>query len=204
MDLLDNYKKAWENQPEAEHKISRNEIFKMMHAKSSSIVKWIFIIGLCEFISIPLTYFLIDIEKAIKVYEDLGLLNFVIYSSFITFPVLLYFLYKFYTNYKNISVIDDTKILMIKILKTRKTVKNYVIFNLSLMTLFLIILSIAGILHFEHEIENTKFIIIILVIVAIIIASVVSYWLLYQLLYGILLKKLNKNYKELAKLDELN
>jgi hypothetical protein len=30
------------------------------------------------------------------------------------------------------------------------------------------------------------------------------FWLFYQLIYGILLKKLNRNYKELAKLDELN
>ena len=30
------------------------------------------------------------------------------------------------------------------------------------------------------------------------------YWLFYQLLYGILLRKLNKNYKDLSKLEELN
>ena len=47
---LSNYKKAWKNQPEEENKISALEIYKMTQSKSNSIVKWIFIIGLLEFV----------------------------------------------------------------------------------------------------------------------------------------------------------
>ena len=52
MDLLDKYKKTWSNQPEEAHKLSKVEIYKMAHSKSTSIVKWIFIIGLLEFLII--------------------------------------------------------------------------------------------------------------------------------------------------------
>ncbi len=49
MDLA-NYKKVWKNQPEEKNKISALEIYKMTQSKSNSIVKWIFIIGLLEFV----------------------------------------------------------------------------------------------------------------------------------------------------------
>ncbi len=41
MDLLENYKKAWVNQPEDSEKLSSLEIYKLEHSKSSSIVPWI-------------------------------------------------------------------------------------------------------------------------------------------------------------------
>ena len=204
MDLLDNYKKAWENQPEDAHKISRTEIFKMMHAKSSSIVKWIFIIGLLEFIVLSLFYLLFfDLKKTMNFYEDLGLTNFIIVSSLVTIPILFYFLYQFYKNYKNISVVENTKNLMNTILRTRKTVKNYVLFNLSYFVITFIIISIVQINHLEEVISATKLMTLIFIIVIIIAISVCLFLLFYQLLYGFLLKKLNKNYKELVKLDEL-
>ena len=37
MDLLDDYKKAWKNQPEGNQKISAVEIYKMAQAKSTSL-----------------------------------------------------------------------------------------------------------------------------------------------------------------------
>jgi F0F1-type ATP synthase membrane subunit b/b' len=45
------------------------------------------------------------------------------------------------------------------------------------------------------------FIIAQIVLIAIMILIL---WLFYYLLYGILLKKLNKNYKELTKLNEIS
>jgi len=45
------------------------------------------------------------------------------------------------------------------------------------------------------------FIIAQIVVIAIMILIL---WLFYYLLYGILLKKLNKNYKELTKLNEIS
>ena len=62
MDLLDKYKKAWKNQPEEASKRSTVEIYKLAQSNSSSIVKWIFIIGILTgtfssiFIASPVFY----------------------------------------------------------------------------------------------------------------------------------------------------
>ena len=201
MDLLDNYKKAWDNQPEDAHKVSSLEIYKMAQSKSSSIVKWIFIIGIAEFVGLNSLYFFIDMGEAMKEYEKLGIENFVFYSQIAAYIILFYFLAKFYQNYKRISVTASTNALMKKILKTRKTVRNYVIFNLGYMVLIIMVVSIASI-NMNFEELNTKQ--LLLIVLSTLIATLLILgllWLFYQLLYGILLRKLNRNYKELAKLD---
>jgi len=204
MDVLDNYKKAWENQPEEVSKFSSIEIYKMAHSKSSSIVKWIFIIGILEFVVLNSLYFFIDMDEAIKEYEKLGLENFIFYSQIAAYVILFYFLWMFYQNYKKISTIDSTKTLMKKIIKTRKTVRNYVLFNLGYMALVMLVFTIATI-NVNFDEYNAKQ--ILLITVATLIATLLILgilWLFYQLLYGILLRKLKRNYKELAKLDNLN
>lgn len=204
MDVLDNYKKVWENQPEERSKFSAIEIYKMAHSKSSSIVKWIFIIGILEFVFLNSLYLFIDMDEAMKEYEKLGLEDFVFYSQIAAYAILLYFLWAFYQNYKKISTIDSTKTLMKKIIKTRKTVRNYVLFNLGYMALVMLVVTTATI-NMNFDDLNTKQ--LILIIISTLIATLLILgllWLFYQLLYGILLRKLNRNYKELAKLDDIN
>ena len=135
MDLLDNYKKAWENQPEEVSKFSSLEIYKLAHSKSSSIVKWIFIIGILEFVFWG-TINLFVPENVYKIYRDLNLMNFI--NIFITlhYIVIIIFLFLFYKNYKRISIINNTKKLINSILRIRKTVKYYVYYNL--ITVFLV------------------------------------------------------------------
>ncbi|CAM1357965.1 conserved membrane hypothetical protein [Tenacibaculum sediminilitoris] len=204
MDLdLDKYKKAWGNQPEETNRVSKVDIYKMAHSKSSSIVKWIFIIGLLEFVFLNSFYFIFDMEAAYQEYKQLGLYSFMIYSQFVVYPILLYFLVKFYLNYKSITVVDSTKTLMTKIIKTRKTVKHYVLFNLLYVFIFGIIVTIAA-LKTHPEFNSQQVLISIIVTVITLIIMLIIIWCFYQLLYGILLRKLNKNYKELAKLEELN
>ena len=60
MDILDKYKKAWENQPEENDRVNEAQIYKMAHSKSSSIVKWIFIIGILEFVVFNSLYFFVS------------------------------------------------------------------------------------------------------------------------------------------------
>jgi hypothetical protein len=204
MDLLDNYKKAWDNQPEDANKVSSLEIYKIAQSKSSSIVKWIFIIGIAEFISLNSLYFLIDMDEALKTYEKLGLINFMFYSGILAYVILFYFLAKFYQNYKRISATSTTKILMNNIIKTRKTVRNYVIFNVGYIVLVIIVVSMA-LIRMESGTLNTKQLLITGFLISIAIVFILGlYWLFYQLLYGILLRKLKRNHKELAKLDSLN
>ena len=200
---LENYKKAWSNQPEESGKLSSVEIYKLAHSRSSSIVKWIFIIGILEFVILNSLYFFMDMDNAYDEYKDLGLESFIFYSQIIAYAILFYFLVMFYLNYKRISAIDDTKTLMRKILKTRKTVRNYVFFNLSYLVLISIVLTTAMV-NQEFTNDSNKIFIVILVMLITTVIMVGIFLLFYQLLYGILLKKLNRNYKELAKLDELN
>tara|TARA_B100000809_G_C15068596_1_gene505118 strand:- start:720 stop:1334 length:615 start_codon:yes stop_codon:yes gene_type:complete len=201
MDLLDNYKKAWKNQPEEASKLSTIEIYKLAHSRSASIVKWIFIIGILEFVGLNTLSFFMDIDKANEELNALGLEKFMFYFNFIYYGVLAYFLILFYLNYKRISVIDNTRVLMKKILVTRKTVKQYVIFNLIVIALIVIIVAITTIKSEFDIVSGTNIMLTIIFILGFLGLILGIMWLFYQLLYGLLLKKLNTNYKELAKLD---
>lgn len=202
MDTLEKYKKAWDNQPEDVNKISKKEIYKLSHSKSSSIVKWILIIGILEFIVFNSLYMFVDMKEAYIEYERLGLKEFVFWTSILAYGILFYFLYLFYVNYKAISISDSTKVLMTKILKTRKTVRNYVLFNLTYLGLTMFAFTVASIQVDFNDLTNKQ---LVLTIIFMLVATSITlglFYLFYQLLYGILLKKLNKNYKELSKIDD--
>jgi hypothetical protein len=202
MDLLDNYKKAWKNQPEDVSKRSTLDIYKLAQSRSSSIVKWIFIVGILEFVILNSLYFFVDMDEAYAEYEKLGLENFIFYSQIAAYGILFYFLATFYLNYKRISTTDSTRTLMKKIIKTRKTVRNYVLFNLGYMALVMVVVTLASInTNFDH-LSNKQIILIIFatLIATLLILAVLG--LFYQLLYGFLLRKLKKNYKELATLSD--
>ena len=214
MDLA-NYKKVWKNQPEEKNKISALEIYKMTQSKSNSIVKWIFIIGLLEFVFWFAINYLGTKNGALEPYEKLNLISFIDNFNYFHYVVVVLFLILFYRNFSLISTVDDTKTLMKNILLVRKTVKWYVYYNLINVVVFSIILNIlifntpdginilSGIDNesFNQEHMMSVFIIAQIVVIAIMILIL---WLFYYLLYGILLKKLNKNYKELTKLNEIS
>lgn len=201
MDALDKYKKAWSNQEDSFNKVSENEIYKLAHSKSSSIVKWIFIIGILEFVILNSIYLIVDLDKVEIEYEKLGLINFVKYATLFSYAILIYFLIQFYNNYKSITVIDATKSLMQKILQTRKTVRNYVIFNLSYAFILIIIITAASINSNTNGFDQKQLWVFGIIMFFVAVFALGLLWLFYQLLYGFLLKKLKRNYKELAKLD---
>lgn len=213
MDLLDKYKKAWKNQPENSQKVSQVDIYKMTKFRSSSIIKWIFLIGLIEFFFWGILNLIVSKTKYIDVYSELKMLNILNYCYWINFCIIFIFLYFFYQNYKAINTADNTKKLMEKIIKTRKTVKYYVLYNIVGGIFMMIIFNVfvfntpngIEMLMPEQAIEMTDrtglvkmFIISQTIIIAI---TVIFLTLFYFLLYGLLLRKLNKNYKDLAKLD---
>jgi hypothetical protein len=214
MDLA-NYKKVWKNQPEEKNKISALEIYKMTQSKSNSIVKWIFIIGLLEFVFWFAINYLGTKNGALEPYEKLKLISFIDNFNYFHYVVVVLFLILFYRNFSLISTVDDTKTLMKNILLVRKTVKWYVYYNLINVVVFSIILNIlifntpdginilSGINNESFNQEHMMSVFIIAQIVVITIMILIL-WLFYYLLYGILLKKLNKNYKELTKLNEIS
>jgi hypothetical protein len=213
MDELELLKRDWQKKDKQLPQLSFDEIYKMIWKKSSSIVKWIFLISIIEFLLPHLIYFFPSMSKNLAVWKDLGLGNVLLISNVVQYSVVLFFIFQFYKRYKEISTLDNAKKLLSNILKTRKTVKYYVIFCLSLIFISFIVMAVGIYLNedpmaamgYNHQPENISpeklknTLIATVVGVGIVVTLVMG--CIYFLLYGILLKKLNKNYKELKEMD---
>ncbi len=201
MKELELLKKDWQKNNQKSPNFSELEIYGMLHKKSSSIVKWILIISVLEFLILrALDVYSLFNEQSNQNLKKIHLFEFNNYITAINFLVLFFFIYLFYKNYKKISTFSSTKQLMKDILNTRKIVKYYVIYNLFLV----FITSVIGLfLMFEYSEKHVdvSFPIIILISVFVPILIVGLFYLFYQLLYGILLKKLHKNYNDLKQID---
>lgn len=214
MDELDILKKDWQKKGEELPKLSYNDIYKMIWKKSSSSVKWIFIISILEFI-LPNLLLLIPSVRThqIEIYYSNNSKHLFLWLTIFQYIVIFYFIYQFYKRYKEISVLDDAKTLMKNILRTRKTVKHYIIFSLSMI--FLTMLLMAASVYFNPDMlsvfyktdipddlteeELRTMLAIGFVIISIVMTSIIG--LIYFLLYGLLIRKLNKNYKELKRME---
>ncbi len=208
MKELDLLKNDWQKN-DAFEQVSEVEIYKMLHKKSSSIVKWIFIISILEIMLwtlISVFFNTDDYLKNIKLeeldfyFEALNVFN---------YAVILVFIYLFYKNYMTISTVVSIKQLMKDILKTRKTVQCYVWYNLGMVALSLLFgFYIAFAYNPDVAVlmdkigNNTKVMIITIGVFILIIAAFLGlFWLFYRLIYGTLLRRLFLNYNELKKID---
>jgi len=211
MDELDLLKKAWKKDTHSFEQVSETDIYKMLHKKSSSIVKWILVISLLEFALWALLSVLYNTDDAIK---SLHAENFAVYLKILTYVnylVIVLFIYGFYRNYAKISTITSTKQLMQDIIRTRKTVKYYVGYNLFMIFISTILGFVMAFVYnpkmelikykIAHEESYYTLTITICMIIATLVVFVGGFWLIYRLIYGILLRKLNANYKELKKID---
>ena len=200
MDELDLLKKDWNKEDTKYPKLSYDQLYTMILKRSSSIVKWIFIISILEFVFWLGFSFLLKDSKSSKHIEELHANYIIVPLSIAGYLVLGYFFYLFFKNYKNISVTDNAKTLMENILKTRRTVRHYVAFNL----VYLIVATfvILGIELNQNElfIANAQkaaadgdvflyYAKIVLVIMAVLGIIVVVFLVFYYLIYGVLLRK---------------
>jgi drug/metabolite transporter (DMT)-like permease len=214
MDELELLKRDWQKKDAELPKLSYGDIHKMIWKKSSSIVKWILIISILEFILPQLLIFAPPMEEAMKIYNYIGVSKYLFLLSLVIYAVAIYFIFQFYRRFKEISVLDDSKNLMKKILKTRKTVKHYVFFSLSMVMVTIIIMIIGvylndDITHIVPELKDKlqnispdKLKITLMLTIGIIgVLLTLLMGCIYFLLYGLLLRKLNKNYAELKQLE---
>jgi len=210
---LDTYKKTWDNQPEETNSVSKIDIYKMAHSKSSSVVKWVFILGVIE-LSIGVCLNLFVPDSYIEVYNDLGLKKFINFSIILNYIIIVLFLFLFYKNYKAVSSTENTKRLLNNILRVRRTVKYYIYYNLTGALIFMIIIyttvfsdEALFIKNFNPEnLEvdiNTLITSTIITLIVVILVVLFIIWLFYRVTYGILLGRLKKNYKELDSLEHL-
>ncbi len=211
MDELDLLKKQWQSREQDLPRLTYNDIYKMLLKKSSSIVKWIFIISIAELIFwTSLIFLLPDSYKQIT--NEMGIGDLILYSNIIHYCIFATFIFYFYKNYRSIKVTDNTQQLMRNILKTRKTVKYFVFYNIGMFILLSIIINIIyytksdrlyEVMKFgEQGVPKEDFVSVFLISEAIVIVLFVALLMLfYWLVYGLLLRRLNKNYKELKKIE---
>jgi hypothetical protein len=211
MDELDLLKKDWKKQDANFPKLSYDEIYKIIHKKSSSIVKWILIICIAELLFWSFLNLLVP-ESYLEIYEKFHIKTFLYVTQGLHYIVVLVFIYLFYKNYKAISVIESTNKLMQKILRTRKTVNYYVYYNIVLYVLISIIVNIIMFSNPEimvetlspknNTVDTDMFLTIMLITQVVALFIIIGLlWLYYKIIYGILLKRLSKNYKELKTLS---
>lgn len=208
---LDLLKKDW-NKPEYE-RFGQDELQSLLHRRSSNIVKWLFYISLAELI-FWLFLSLFTPKENLELMKQLNLMSTVWAINAVHYVVILYFIYRFYKNYQSIKATDSVFDFMNNIVRTRKTVKYYVVYNLSVMGLIFLFFNIEY--YFNQDIilsfmeknygkisnpaEFMKYFFIAQIVVGIVF--IVLLWLFYKLIYGILLRRLNKNFKELKKLAD--
>lgn len=209
MKELDLLKKDWKKNENSFEQISEIEIYKMIHKKSSSIVKWILIISVLEVLLWTLISVCFNTDEYLKKMNHLELVSYFKALTIFNYGVILAFIYLFYKNYIRITTTVATKQLMKDILRTRKTVQYYVWYNLGMAVLSLIIGFVIAIAYNpETSILNDQIAhngkVMAITIGVLFLTTVVFFglfWLFYRLLYGILLRRLYANYKELKKID---
>lgn len=209
MENLDLLKQHWKTEGNFK-KVPRDELYKIIHKKSSSIVKWIALISIFEFafwMVIPLISDDEETEGSLLI-SNLNLDMFFEIISYINYLLIAVFCILFYINYKKIQLNDTSKNLMASIVRVRKTVMTYI--NLSL---FLIILrgvvsmtvyflkdnQMQDLLDKSREQGKMTIMVIIMIVVSLIVLGIITgiVWLYYRIIYGLLLKKLYRNYDDL-------
>lgn len=211
MDGLDLLKKDWKKREASLPHLSYDQIYQMLWKRSSSIVKWIFVISIIEF----LFWGVINIVMADHEYweemEQIHLKEFTVATYVINYAITFFFIYCFYKNYRKISATDNAAELMKNILRTKKTVKYYI--GYILISTALVALIYTYFMMDYHtsstvvdDMEKYSFTPLQwLMFAGIMIGGLAVFlgliWLFYRVVYGILLRRLNRNYKELKKLE---
>ncbi len=206
MENLDSLKDLWKNQGESKIRYSQDDIHKMVRKKSSSIVKWILIISLLEFILPHLIFLFTNFDSTMQFNQEYGFSNTMMIYTAIYIVVIIAFIYVFYKNYRNISAESTVKILLGNILKTRRTVKYYIYYNLTFMGIlglhmFYVVYNSVS---FQNNLEaGTSMLMIWVISIVLLCLALFIFWLFYRILYGFLLRKLKRNYAALSNQDDL-
>lgn len=211
MEELDLLKKHWKKEDNSFEQVSEKQIYKMIHRSSSSIVKWIFIISILEFVLWSVLSICMKDTEVMREFDAYHVEHIMTPVMVIGYIGLAYFFFQFYMNYRKITATDSVQKLINTILKTRKKVHQYVWFNI-LYAVFSAIIAIyiqfnydqklIDIIQLSEKNSNSAFIFGLYFAISLFLAIFIGlFWLFYRLIYGILLKRLYKNYQELKKID---
>jgi hypothetical protein len=198
MDELELLKKDWKKQEEKLPQYDKQKLSPMLQRKSTSVVKWIFIISIIEFAFWIVIDLLSFDQQYAAIVSDLGLSIYMKILIYINYIGIVVFIGWFLRNYLKIKVTDDVKTLLKRILETRQSVKYYVWFNLIIFAISFAIGFFAAIAEVSDNYEDNfyYFLGFFIISLAIIVGLL---WLVYYLIYGRLIRRLVKNYKEFKK-----
>jgi hypothetical protein len=196
MDELDKLKNHWKKSEENFPQVTETEIYGMLHKRSSSAVKWILIISILEFAFwgvISLSNSIFNLSDYNDIPAFLAIMDYANYFIALTFIIL------FYINYRKISTERPVKGLLDNIIRVRRIVTVYMVYNVAvILTSMIISLSIV---KADTTLNNPQKALVAGVIIITLFLSLIG--IIYYLLYGRLVRKLNKNYRELQKISGL-
>ncbi|WP_426479737.1 beta-carotene 15,15'-monooxygenase [Chryseobacterium sp. CBSDS_008] len=215
---LDSFKKTWQEQA-VQPKYDNKEILQMLNRKSRNYIKYIFWISVVEllFFSVfGLFYFFPEEESDSfrKMLERLGAQeapeaenNFgyaYLAIKVLSLLITAYFVLKFYQNYRKIKIEENLKGLITRIIKFKTTVNAFILISIVLLLIFTFVLIafIFYILDSQNiQPSGSNLTIIIVGIVVSTLLAISMIWLYYRLVYGTIIKKLDKNLKQLKEID---
>ncbi|MBW7676575.1 beta-carotene 15,15'-monooxygenase [Chryseobacterium chendengshani] len=215
---LDSFKKAWQEQP-VQQKYDNKEILNMLNRKSRNYMKYIFWISVAEFSFFTifgLFYILqnkesntfltslqkLGVEKNQELETNLDSIYLII--KIVSLLVTGYFVIQFYQNYRKIKVEEDLKIFITRIINFKKTVNAFIVTNIVLFVLFTATFTVFVFYVLNDQniqitaSAKTGFIIGILISTLLCIFLI---WIYYRLVYGIIMKRLDKNLKQLKEIE---
>ena len=103
MDELEILKKDWKKREHSFNQLTEKDIYKMLHKRSSSIVKWILIISILEIVLwLTLSFFTTD-EHYFKTLEIYHLNKIIPVITIINYGIIIFFIFQFYKNFKNMQ-----------------------------------------------------------------------------------------------------
>ena len=212
MEELDLLKKHWKKDESSFQQVSEKQIYKMIHKSSSSIVTWIFIISILEFVLWSVLSFCMKDGEVMRKFDNYHAEHIMVPFMVIGYLGLAYFFFQFYMNYRKISATDNVQKLINTILKTRKKVTQYVWFNIFYGVLSAVVVlfiqfnydqELIDMIKMSEKSSNSLLFYGIYIGITILFLSIFIglLWLFYRLVYGILLRRLYKNCEELKKID---
>ncbi|MFC4633090.1 hypothetical protein ACFO3O_04185 [Dokdonia ponticola] len=201
VDELELLKKEWQKQEGTLPKLSKQEIYPMLLKKSSSIVKWIFIISMLEFLFWVVLTFSFGGEDTKQFEKEHGLQTFDTILPILHIAALVFFVFWFYRNYKRIETTDSSKVLLENIIKTRKTVKYYIWFSMAFLAVSAMIAFVISMQNDPGDFADRSMTVLVLQFAAVISVIMLIMWGFYKMIYGILMRRLDRNYRELKKIE---
>lgn len=201
MKELDLLKKDWQKSEASFEQLSEKDIYAMLHKKSSSVVKWILIVSILEFIILNGIGFLLPQDPYFSEYDKLH--PYLSLLEYFNYGLNVGFIFLFYKSYKTISVFNNATLLIRHILSTRKIVNYYIFWNILISSYIGAFAFIDGWNNSNSKVDDipnqgTAMVIPFLIAMFFIMLFI---WGFYKILYGNFLGKLKNNYEELQKIE---